>query len=116
MEPSGAYTSSLAAVPQTCGWAAAGLTQLDSATAATHASSWIDQVTGGALVFWKRSINLLHRSSKLRARASICRDRCAISYFAAREGALPGELTWVRSRSRDSNRPAAPDDRLTSSR
>jgi hypothetical protein len=41
---------------------------------------------------------------------------CAISYFAAREGALPGELTWVRSRSRDSNRPAAPDDRLTSSR
>ena len=34
----------------------------------------------------------------------------AIAYSAARERALLGELTWVRSRSRDNSRAAAPDD------
>ena len=37
-------------------------------------------------------------------------------YSAARELTRPCELTWVRSRSRDNSRPAAPDERLTSSR
>jgi len=41
----------------------------------------------------------------------------AIGYSAAaRERVLPEELTWVRSRSRDNSRAAAPDERLTSSR
>ena len=37
----------------------------------------------------------------------------AIAYSAA---ARPCELTWVRSRSRDNSRAAAPEARLTSSR
>ena len=36
----------------------------------------------------------------------------AMTYSAAREWVAPGELTWVRSRSRDNSRPAAPEARL----